>query len=374
MIAETPHARLYHRDGRSGFVVVHFGSEREVAGGIDPLARALAALTDLEVYRVVPRQASWYPVGAMGALCTLLAERIEKPAIACGASMGGYGALRHGAGAGCSAVLAFSPQVHIDPTRSGTDGLRYARQFRPGLHRSMDVRAEHLPSRVSVVHDPDIAHDRLHAALLQQLGGVELLRLGHMGHRTDGSVAVPAVARAVLLAAVQGRQSDLSRTLRRGRRHLPGFAARLALACAAAGHPAWAEAIAARACACPSPPASALMARAAARLGHGDMAAALRDLEAVVLAAPQTPGHWGRLVDLYDLLGRPAAADEVLRIAIAETGSFGLCWRLFSRLKGRGDAAAARAVAALAAQHWPRMRPLIGRGLQQMAGARQQQG
>ncbi len=366
---EGTHVRLLHHSSDGKRVIVAFGPETVRARGGDAHAVGLARRTESDLFEVVPTQPSWYPAVEMDKVCKLVnRHRDQRPASGIGASMGGYGALRYGALAGCDTVLAFSPQARISPDMRGAAAARYARHYRPDLHAQMGISAAMVPANAVVMFDPYEPHDRLQADLLHHETGVRLIALSYMGHHTEQALSTVAVAQQALQAAEAGEWTRLARVLRRGRRGAPAYLARLSQACSAREHFRWAADVADMA---PSDAADRLpdlrIAIAMARAGLGHPLEALEELEALVVSAPRNLRYWKVLVDQYEAMDQMGAAADVLEIAVGETENFTFCWRLINNRIGVGALKEARAIADLAMEMWPDRRPQVQRILARIA-------
>ncbi|NDR55287.1 hypothetical protein [Aliiruegeria sabulilitoris] len=353
-LVDGTYIRLMHHSGESEPVLVVFGDE--VTGPRGQVARPLGLKVqeDTDLYEVIPKGRHWYPVTETGPMSESLARAKDgKRAVALGASMGGYGALRYGARAGCGTVLAFSPQARLEPGMT-TVGARHARNYREELHSDMDVEPAHLPERAYVVIDPADAHDLLHAELLRHEAGVEVIALAHMGHRCERALSSPEVVDRALEAATAGNREGLARALRRGRRNVPGYLARLSLACSERGHPQWGADIARL----PEREGKPLsldlrLALAVARAGMGQPFEALEQIESLIVSAPRNAGYWRALAEQYEAMGEEEAASDVMQLALEETENFLFCWKLIRNRMDTGAKEEALLLAEMALEHWP---------------------
>ncbi len=353
-LVDGTYVRLMHRDGPAMTALVVFGDE--LTGPRGTAARALGVGADprADLYEVLPTGQNWFPATETGPMAeTLARDKDGRPGLAIGASMGGYGALRYGARAGCTTVLAFSPQARLDPAMSGP-GARLSGQFRADLHHDMDITPAHLPERAYVVIDPEDAHDLLHAELLRHEAGVDVIPLARMGHRTEHALSSPEITEEVLRAAAAGDREDLARALRRGRRAVPRYLARLSLACSERGHARWGAEIAQLPEREGKPLAPDLrMALARARAKLGEPMQALEQIETLIVDAPKNPRFWRALSDQYEAIGEARAAGDVLELALEETGNFQLCWKLIQNRFTLGSLEEAGLLADMAEELWP---------------------
>lgn len=356
------HVRLVHRPGTDVPALVIFGDENNGPKGQAARTMSLDEREEADLYEIFPEGKNWYPISETGPLTEVLDHtRGGKPALAIGASMGGYGALRYAKRAGCSAVLSFGPQARLEPGMTGV-GAKYAGFYRADLHHDMEITSGHLPERAYVVIDPANAHDLLHAELLRHEAGADVIALRHMGHRTDKAMSSPETIDAALAAAASGDREGLARALRRGRRNVPSFLARLSLACSQKGHPRWAADIARL----PERDGQELspelrLSLAVARAGLGLPFEALEDIESLIVAAPQNARFWRALVEQYETMEQHEAAGEVLELALGETENFMFCWKLIENRMQAGRTMEARMLSDLALEQWPDHAPQIER-------------
>ncbi|MDV7143376.1 hypothetical protein R3X27_11850 [Tropicimonas sp. TH_r6] len=353
-LVDGTYIRLLHRDGPATPALVIFGDE--VSGPRGTAARALrvGAHPEADLYEILPNGPNWFPVTETGPMVeTLARDKMDKPAVALGASMGGYGALRYGARAGCTTALAFSPQARLDPAMAGP-GARHSGHFRADLHHDMEVSPAHLPERAYVIVDPEDAHDLLHAELLRHEAGVDVIPLKRMGHRTEQALSSPKITEEVLRAAAAGDREDLARALRRGQRAVPRYLARLSMACSERGHARWGAEIAQLPEREGKPLAPDLrMALARARAELGEPMAALELIETLIVDTPTNPRFWRALSEQYEAMGEAHAACDVLELALEETENFQLCWKLIQIRFSLGSLEEAGLLAEMAGELWP---------------------
>lgn len=107
-----------------------------------------------------------------------------------GASMGGYGALKHGAAFGATHTLAFSPQLSINPSELPFE-QRSNSFYRESIHKYMIAESSDLAPVVFAFFDPCLAADRNHIEILSLLKKdshvIPCRRTGHFGIRLFAS-------------------------------------------------------------------------------------------------------------------------------------------------------------------------------------------
>lgn len=201
--------QVLHWARASSFSLITFDIMHARANGRGSFARVLSARLGLDHLAVVPKSPCWYPAEDMMAVSELLRALVDRPAIAYGASMGGYGALKWGASAGATVALACSPQSTIDPEQLGRADRRYARFFDSRLHEGMAVTGRDLPEKSVVLFDPHFGRDRTHAEMLASHDRIEAIALPHMAHGTARCVAGSSNALAIFTSLLDGDTASI---------------------------------------------------------------------------------------------------------------------------------------------------------------------
>jgi hypothetical protein len=350
IIHDGPIVQVLHFPGTSDITLVTFAVMYARADGRNAFASKLADRHGFDIIGIVPKGPNWYPAAAMAPVVDLVRARLDRPTLAYGASMGGYGALRYGGAMGADATLAFSPQAHIDPAVTGAGDPRYGRHHDPALHQDMTIRADHLTPRAFAAFDTDVDPDLAQVSLLPEQ--VCWVTLRHMGHKAAGAIAGSAVARACFAAALAGDGATLQRTLTRNARKAPIFHANLALSLTDR-HPGWALSIADNAVARFGPISELVAARAdaLAALGQGDAAIAAH--EDLITRFPHVPKFYAALARHHEQTGdHVAATDVTLRLARA-VPALPLTVKALRALTKAGRTDEAAALRAEAAVRWP---------------------
>ncbi|UXU74907.1 MULTISPECIES: hypothetical protein [unclassified Paracoccus (in: a-proteobacteria)] len=168
---QGPHQRLvrFRGTGTRGQAVVSFEHGRDRMDGYAPAQPPRFALRlGLDVLLVQTARRDWFLSPASAALAQALAQATADYAevIATGFSMGGYGALLYSRACRASRVLLVSPQYSIDPAIAPFDPDRHGKFTRIG--RPMPRPESWGDPQVGgvLIHDPRIAADRGHAALI----------------------------------------------------------------------------------------------------------------------------------------------------------------------------------------------------------------
>jgi hypothetical protein len=314
LVHDGRHAQVLHFPGTSDITLITFAVMYARADGRNAFASKLADRHGFDIIGIVPKGPNWYPAAEMAVIAPMVRARLDRPALAYGASMGGYGALRYGRACGAQAALAFSPQAHIDPGVTGAGDPRYGRHHDPALHADMTIRAAHLPDRAFALFDPDVDPDLAQASLLPR--SVAWVPLRHMGHKSAGAIVGSAVARAAFAAAMAGDAATLGRVLMRNARKAPIFHANLSLAATARGHAGWGLSIAERAEGTFGAVSELVTARATALAALGRTMQAAEAHESLIARFPHVPKFYTALARLHEETGNlPAAGRTLMRLA-----------------------------------------------------------
>ena len=174
----------------------------------------------------VARRPNWFPEASVRAaaepvglcLAAVLAE--GGPALGYGHSMGGHAVLRYGRLLRLNHALAISPQLSIGAEEAPWDA-RFRGFWSPELHRSMRVRAEHLPPVAWIMADLAHPQDGPHARALEAAGATAV-HTPWMNHNPVQLLTNREVTGAALRSVIEGDLPGLRRLLRR-QRHGAGF-------------------------------------------------------------------------------------------------------------------------------------------------------
>jgi hypothetical protein len=217
---QTDHHRVYVRLGTSPFALVTFSSlgfDPEVS---DYWASPVVKKLDMTCVGVVARKANWFPRAEIEALAPRIRAVLSDfpEVLGYGASMGGYGVLRHGKLLGCTTTIAFSPQISIDPELAEFDP-RYRPHFDPDLNTG-DAISE-LPPRNFVVFDPYQPLDREHVERIKRLGPITEIHAPFLDHDTVRMMQSSTVANALFRHVLANNAQGVRGLLRPLRRTLP---------------------------------------------------------------------------------------------------------------------------------------------------------
>lgn len=354
ILHDGPLLQLLYFRGSSDFSLVTFDVMHGRANGKTAFASKLALKNDFDLYGIVPRQPCWYPAVEMEAIITILKDRLNRPSIAYGASMGGYGALRYGGLIGCQSVVAFSPQATIDPSILGQSDRRYERYFDVGLHEAtMPVEAQHLAAHSFAIFDPELGLDARQAALLPATDQLTLVRLRHTGHKTATAIASSKTALKVFVASLSGDAAGLRKALLLNKKRAVSYRTTLAQACLSRGRPLWAAAICSQALASHGGDAELLFVSAKALVDLGSPDDAVSILRQLLDRFPQVTKYRLELIRVLRLAGREDESTAELTTAAAMIANFPLHWKLITSLITDGQPELARKLAEAARLRWP---------------------
>lgn len=140
---------------------------------------------------IVAKKAHWYPQTTMLECLPLIAERLRpyERRVGYGFSMGAYGLVRYGQAVGLTDLLAFSPQLSIDPRLVGSVDQRYVQYFDKTMNRG--ERAASISGiRTALVYDPLMLIDTWHAQQIDRECRAQHIHVKGVGHQTiDAMVA-----------------------------------------------------------------------------------------------------------------------------------------------------------------------------------------
>lgn len=364
ILHDGPLLQLLHVPGGSPYSLVTFDVMHGRANGKTAFASKLAVKNGMDLYGIVPRQPCWYPAGEMDAIIAILQTRLERPSIAYGASMGGYGALRFGGVIGCTAAIAFSPQASIDPAVVGEFDRRYERYFDAALHRAgMSIRADHLAPHSFAIFDPELGPDAEQAAILPPSDRMTMVPVRHTGHKTATAIASSRTAKDVFAAALTGEVAALRKALLTNRKRAVSYHTTLALACLARGRPLWASRICSAALAVHGDEAELLFASAKALVDLCSPSDAVPILRQLLERYPQVTKYRLELIRVLRLAGQEDEATAELTTAAAMIANFPLHWKLITALIGEGQPDLARQMAEAALIRWPERSALLDKVL-----------
>lgn len=227
--------QVRHYEARSEFRLLTFDIMHAKASGRGTFGLALSQKNGIDHIAVVPKYPCWYPRREAETAAAIIAAIKDRPTLAYGASMGGYGALRWGRAAGADCALACSPQFTIDPDILDPHDRRYRAHFDAGRHQDMAIRAEHLPEYCAALYDPHFRLDRLHIDLMAGLERLNPIATPHMAHSTANCVSGSENALAIFRATFAHDTAAICQRVARRRKGSDVRSFYLARKCAANG-------------------------------------------------------------------------------------------------------------------------------------------
>ncbi|MFB0873469.1 MULTISPECIES: hypothetical protein [unclassified Sphingobium] len=232
LIYEDRHVEIYHQPGPSPrAMVITFNNMQMVASGDTFWGKPVMEKLGLPAIGVMSRARNWFPMESMDSAAPVV-RRLAKEysnVIAYGASMGGYGALKHGKRLGATHSVAFSPQHSIDPAQVHPWDKRYSRYYDSALHGpAMQVEGLDMTDRAHIFFDPFLPPDHRHVRnLVAENANVALHKLFCAGHEAvslfAGTKTIDTLIEGVTsgdLNAIHGQISQLRRTHKNRRFHL----------------------------------------------------------------------------------------------------------------------------------------------------------
>lgn len=245
--ADAPAAILYdgedlvvRRDeGATDWTLVTFNESAMLAESGRYWGQSLARRNAIAAVGFVTRTPNWFPQEETSRAIAQVAPLVAGggPRVLYGHSMGGYAAIKFSAALGAETVIAFCPQVSIDPAETGGYPV-YATHF-SARNAGMAIVAADVAGRIFVFYDPSDPPDRFHAARIAAVSSVTLVPLRHTGHDTIRCFASSELGKRLIALC---RANDLRGLLQMAatrRRLFPDRPRRVALALAKR-RPTWA--------------------------------------------------------------------------------------------------------------------------------------
>lgn len=311
LIYSDENLEVFHRPGSSGYVLATFNEMEMQANGSRFWGQRFCEKADIAALGFISRRPNWFPAASMvkasAAVAPILRQATER--ILYGHSQGGYAALRYRRLLDADVVIAFCPQISIDPKTVPFDG-RFTRHFAPSLHDGMEIAPEHAAGRAYVFHDPFHAVDREHAERIAARQERTRLVPVHMtGHGTIRAFTRTARALALIEACRADDASGLRGLVRVARIEAAMRPYQIALT-AIVRHPAWADRLYERFAETFSPVqrGNYLYHRANKHIRDGELATARNMLVEALALQPGNAGPARRLQELDARIARTSEA------------------------------------------------------------------
>jgi len=199
MIAETDQVQCTLRDHGTDTLVISFNDSWHVSEGTHLRCGPMAQGAGFSIIDVTTRAPNWFPADDMAALVPAILARVEgrfPRRVTIGFSQGGYGAIKFSRALHATTVIAFSPQVSIDPRAVGSG--RFSTHFDYARNSGMGITAADCAGTTYVFYDPYDEQDRFHAAALAKLIPINGIKMPFSGHATYRLFATPDRLRATL--------------------------------------------------------------------------------------------------------------------------------------------------------------------------------
>lgn len=173
-----------------------------------PFGHAIAAARGWSHLALIAREDSWFRDRAVWGYFDRLVddaffEDFDR-VLFYGAGMGGYAACAYSVVSPGAQVLAISPQATLDPSVAGWD-----RRWPAARRRDFTSRYGYAPAmtegaaHVTLIHDPAVAEDAIHAALFRA-PWVTVLRAPMLGDRVEGGLISMGLMEALVGLALTG--------------------------------------------------------------------------------------------------------------------------------------------------------------------------
>ena len=249
LIAQTDLIEVFHHPGSTDYTLVTFGESGLRANGQHFWGINLVKALDIDCIGYVGRFPNWFPtadiVATMPEVMPLLRGR---EVITYGTSMGGYGALKHGARLGAKHIIALSPQFTIDPDAVPWD-KRYHEWFKIEWHNGMAVEPGGEAAPTSwLVYDPWCKPDLIHAGLIEAAIPCHHIYVQATNHITVKALAGTATSKDMIALVRANDARGLYRLLRARKKSSAVYCLEMVRLTARRGDVKSAEALCQRAC------------------------------------------------------------------------------------------------------------------------------
>ena len=195
----------------SDITLITFDIMHAKANGRNAFALNLARRLGLNYYAFVPKRPNWYPTNITQSIAQKIAAEKDRPSIGYGASMGGYGVLKHAYTLSTDATLAFSPQATISPEKTGDSDKRYTKYYHPDKNTNMDILDHEIGPNSYVICDPTFKQDRFQRSLLPL--SIKSIDLPGIGHSSAAAMVPSRNAYANFLDALSAQSGTLEKRL-----------------------------------------------------------------------------------------------------------------------------------------------------------------
>jgi len=199
LIASTEQVQATLRDYGSDTLVIAFNDTWHLGESGHLRCGPATQNPGFSIIDVATRTPNWFPADDMAALLPAILARVEgrfPRRVMFGFSQGGYGAIKFSRALHATTVVAFSPQISIDPRAVGQG--RFASQFDFNRNAGMAITANDSAGQTYVFYDPYDEQDTLHAARIGKLISTNDIKLPFFGLSTYRLFSTPESLRLIL--------------------------------------------------------------------------------------------------------------------------------------------------------------------------------
>lgn len=202
MVFSSEDVEVYHRRGKTDYVVIAFAPFGTYADGKTFWGKPLAERADISMIGVMPKEPLWYPRARMSESLRCINSLTSgyRQVITYGTSMGGHGALKYADVLKADVAIAICVQHSINPDDVGRHSK--GNFFRKDLMDDMlIVQSDAKAASKYLFFDPLFKEDELHNRYLQeQFPDARFIRMFHTGHDTIQAFASSKIAKSLIEA------------------------------------------------------------------------------------------------------------------------------------------------------------------------------
>lgn len=151
----------------------------------------------------------------------IVASRNYNTIVLYGYSMGAYAAVKYSSLFNNPVVLAFSPQVSINPNDCGDNDSRYCHYFDACLNKSMKIESADVGGRVLLFFDPSTHTEKFHAESIP--GPTIAIPMYGCGHGTVHAITSTKLLQNLLKNAISGDYALIRKEMRLLKRRLTDY-------------------------------------------------------------------------------------------------------------------------------------------------------
>jgi hypothetical protein len=176
------------------------------ANGFNYWSEEPARKLNLSVVGVMTKRRNWYPAEEMEQAASIVrAIEHHKYIITYGFSQGGYGAIKYSKILCATHVLAFSPQLSIDPNDVAKFDERFCSFFNADFNKNMAITTNDVAGIVRIFVDPADRRDFENSSRITELvKDCVAIPCFNIGHGTVRAVASTGALAELLSACKEG--------------------------------------------------------------------------------------------------------------------------------------------------------------------------